>query len=155
MMKETPLLETLKRDGPKSQKIFAWDPSFLGEGKGAKLIILCGLHLQLSKGLEHEDLHSLAFSLIPVFKHSGLTFSRAGHTGIACLLGCSSSSMYCSLPGFYTPLGGLCTLVLEAFLHDSAFATARASRVSQWCQVSWLGTPHLRLQKFGSYIVQS
>lgn len=45
MIKETPLLETLKRDGPKPQKIFTWDPSFLGEGKGAKLIILCGLHL--------------------------------------------------------------------------------------------------------------
>lgn len=30
-------------------------------------------------------------------------------------------------------------------LHDSAFATARASRVSQWCQVSWLGNTILEV----------
>jgi hypothetical protein len=34
----------------------------------------------------------------------------------------------------------VCALVLEASLHDdSAFATAKVSRVSQLCQVAWLG----------------
>lgn len=98
---------------------------------------------------EHEDMHSLAFSLISVFKHSSralLTFSGAGHTGTACLLGCSFSSRYCLACQVCTfPWGVLYILVLEAFLHDSAFATAGASRVPQWCQVSGLGSTILEV----------
>lgn len=104
------MLETLKNRWPKAPEDIHMG-SALGRrqrGQANNVVWFASLAWQRS---EHEDLHSLAFSLISVFKHSSraaITSSSAGHTGPACLLGCSSSSKYCQLVRFAPSPGEFC-----------------------------------------------